>query len=141
MDLRVINKRIIFQRMRKRSKTLLSFFIQQQNWTGIQDANLTSVEFLIHRELPHYQLLCWVKWSSHLIRTCKLSYIPDWLYKVMICRVLISSACLSVMFLAQTFCVMGVTATIKCTCIVLASSTTIPMQLFVVDIGHENQVN
>ena len=92
MDLRVINKRIIFQRMRKkRSKTLLSFFIQQQNWTGIQDANLTSVEFLIHRELPHYQLLCWVKWSSHLIRTCKLSYIPDWLYKVMICRVLISS--------------------------------------------------
>lgn len=82
MDLRVINKRIIFQRMRKkRSKTLLSFFIQQQNWTGIQDANLTSVEFLIHRELPHYQLLCWVKWSSHLIRTCKLSYVPDWLYK------------------------------------------------------------
>lgn len=92
MDLRVINKRIIFQRMiKKRSKTLLSFFIQQQNWTGIQDANLTSVEFLIHRELPHYQLLCWVKWSSHLIRTCKLSYVPVWLYKVMICRVLISS--------------------------------------------------
>lgn len=91
MDLQVINKRIISQKMRKRSKTLLSFFIQQQNWTGIQDANLTSVEFLIHRELPHYQLLCWVKWSSHLIRTCKLSYIPDWLYKVMICRVLISS--------------------------------------------------
>ena len=65
--------------------------IQPQNWTGIQDANLTSVEFLIYRELPHYQLLCWVKWSSHLIRTCKLSYIPDWLYKAMICRVLISS--------------------------------------------------